>query len=251
MPYGIGAPVMVGPPQSIDDAPVGLDEASGLMSGVGFLLFRTPEEAAMPDSCLTTALRETPTRRHFDPELISFWTTREGRGRLTMVDRDLRVPYRDDFSWGRVRIVDRLGARNSFAAFGGVVTGDRVADGMVLVTMRSPAPIFRLPGHSQHEDRLAEEAMSFFARLVPPLWTSSDMERRLSTASPRSLYAAFLLYTTDRAGSSPSLRESMGSEAYAARQALANLGSLYPADVVQGAGLLGRLGLGLLPRKDP
>ena len=58
------------PPQSIDDAPIGLDEASALIADLGFLLFRTPGDGAIPDSCLMTTIHGMPTERHFDPELI-------------------------------------------------------------------------------------------------------------------------------------------------------------------------------------
>lgn len=230
-------------PRSIDDAPIDLDQASALMPGLGFLLFRTPPEADFPDSCLMTAIHAMPTRRHFDPELISFWTPRAGRGQLTVIDRDLRLPYSDDFSWGRIRMVDRLGARNSFVSFGGSVTADRVGADAMLITMRSPAPILRLPGHSQREDRLAEEAMSFFGRLVPAAWRSRETERRISSAAPLTLYAAFLLHTVARVGSSALVREAMSADAQAAQRSLADLAPRHPDHVASGDRLLAECGL--------
>jgi hypothetical protein len=235
--------VMDGPPQSVEDAPIDLDEASGLIKDLGFVLFRTPADASLPDSCLMTAIHAMPTHRHFDPEQISFWTPRAGRGQLTIIDRDLRLPYSDDFSWGRIRLVDRLGARNSFVSFGGVVTGQRVGVDAVLVAMRSPAPILRLPGHSQREDRLAEEAMSFFSRLVPVLWRSRDIERRVLAAAPLTLYAAFLLHLIGRTRSSALLREALGNDASAAHRSLVDLQLLDPDDVADGTSLLADIGL--------
>lgn len=220
-----------------------LDAASELMADLGFVLFRTPPDAATPDSCLMASIQVTPTRRHFDPEMISFWTTRDGRGQLTIVDRELRVPYQGAFSWGRIRMVDRLGARNSFVSFGGVVTGEHVAAGALLVVLRSPAPILRLPGHSQREDRLSEEVMSFFGRLVPALWPTPDVERTTAAAPPPTLYAAFLLHTTARLEHSPMLREALGADASKAHRALADLARQDPGAVADGRFLLSTLGL--------
>ena len=231
------------PPESVDDSPITLDAASRLMADLGFVLFRTPPEAEVPDSCLMAAIHASPTRRHFDPEIISFWTTLKGRGQLTFVDRDLRVPFEGSFSWGRIRMVDRLGARNSFVSFGGVVTADRVAADALLVVLRSPAPIFRLPGHSQREDRLAEEVMSFFGRLVPALWPTPDAEEAAAMAPPRALYAAFLLHTTGRLEHSSLLRDALGTEASRARQAMAQLAREDPGAVADGHELLRILGL--------
>ena len=241
--WRIAASDRVVPPQSAEDPAIGLDEAATLMQDLGFVLFRTPPGAALPDSCLMASIQATPTQRHFDPELISFWTTHAGRGRLTVIDRDLRLPYQADFSWGRIRLVDRLGASNNFVSFGGFVTGDRVGADVVLVAMRSLAPILRLPGHSQREDRLAEEVMSFFGRLVPSLWRSPEIERRTSAAEPLTLFAAFLLHTVGRLRSSERLREALTDDAQAAHRSLARMDSLCPDQVANGAGLLEEVGL--------
>ena len=232
-----------GPNESVDDSPITLDAAAQLMADLGFLLFRTPPGAAMPDSCLMAAIHDAPTRRHYDPEVVSFWTTRQGRGRLNYVDCDLRVPFEGGFSWGRIRMIDRLGARNSFVSFGGVVSADRVASEALVVVLRSPAPIFRLPGHSQREDRLAEELMSIFGRLVPALWPTPDAERVTATASPRTLYAAFLLHTTGRLEHSSLLRDALGADASKARRAMTDLAQLDPEAVTDGRELLRSLGL--------
>ena len=69
--------------------------------------------------------------------------------------------------------------------------------GAVLVIFRSPAPILRLPGHSQRADRLAEEALAFFGRLVPHLW-NPEVEALVGAAAPEVLWAAFLLDEQDR-----------------------------------------------------
>jgi hypothetical protein len=52
------------------------------MADLGFIVFRTPPDSATPDSCLMAMINESPTTRHFDPEVVSFWVTGEGRGTL-------------------------------------------------------------------------------------------------------------------------------------------------------------------------
>ncbi|HEY6608930.1 MAG TPA: hypothetical protein VI277_07040, partial [Candidatus Limnocylindria bacterium] len=67
-----GEPAVI-PPEGIDEPPITVDAAARLMAGLGFVAFRTPPEAAAPDSCLMTVIRDHPTRQHFDPEAASFW----------------------------------------------------------------------------------------------------------------------------------------------------------------------------------
>ena len=74
-------------PEAIDDPPLTLDVASRLMADLGFLAFRTPPGTQTPDSCLMAMIRERPTRRHFDPEVVTYWASRGGRGILEYADR--------------------------------------------------------------------------------------------------------------------------------------------------------------------
>jgi len=57
---------------------------------------------------LLVALRAAPTLRHYDPETIEYWVTREGRGRRRELTRSTPMPLTEDFSWGMIRIEDRL-----------------------------------------------------------------------------------------------------------------------------------------------
>jgi hypothetical protein len=213
-----------------------------MMRNLGFIVFRTPPEAPAPDSCLMAMIRTAPTLRHFDPEAMSFWITSEGRGRIETIDRSLKTPYRRALSWGRIRIADRLGARNSFVTFGGVVTGEPISRDALLVVCRSPAPILRLPGHSQREDRLAEEVLAFFGRVTPMLWRP-EVQRTTSEASPLALFAAFLTHTTARLGRSVELRDALASDAPVVHHELARLTSQRPGEVAGGRELLEALGL--------
>jgi hypothetical protein len=212
------------------------------MAELGFIVFRTPPDTPTPDSCLMVMIHESPTTRHFDPEVASFWVTGEGRGRIREADYTTR-PFETPFSWGRIRLVDRVGARNSFVSFGGTVSGERVGTGVVLLIFRTPAVIFRLQGHSQREDRLAEEVMSFFGRLVPILWRSPETESTVAATPPLMLYGAFLLHTMARVDHSTTLREAIAPELPTLHRQLEDMTAHHPDPMRAASRLLGMLGL--------
>lgn len=189
------------PPETIEDAPLTIDAASQLMGRFGFVAFRTPPEVRMPDSCLMAILRDAPTLQHFDPELVTYWAFRNGHGRLDTIDRTARSSVTRAFSWGRIRLIDRVGNRNSFVSFGGQLTTTAVGPDALLVIFRSPSPILRLPGHSQFGDRFGDDVLAFFGRIVPCLWRSPEVEQEMGMASPDALYAAFLLHEVARTAS--------------------------------------------------
>lgn len=203
------------PPESIEEAALTIDSAADLMADLGFVAFRTPPDAEVKDSCLMAMIRDAPTRRHFDPETVSYWVMEKGHGQTELVDREARTPISRPFSWGRIRLVDRLGKRNSFVSFGGWLTGERVGADALLLIFRSSAPILRLPGHSQQRDHLSDDAMSFFGRLVPRLWSSPDQEMLVAALPPDALYAAFLLHEARRIQRSAPLREAIPDDAHA------------------------------------
>jgi hypothetical protein len=206
---------MTPPPESIDEPALTIEAAAGHMAGLGFMAFTTPPDAMVPDSCLMAMIRDAPTRRHFDPETVGYWVTENGQGQTEVVDRGAPTPISQPFSWGRIRLVDRLGKRNSFVSFGGWLSGERVGADALLLIFRSSAPILRLPGHSQQRDHLLDDAMSFFGRLVPRLWSSPAHERLVGALPPDALYAAFLLHEAGRVHRSALLREAIPDDAQA------------------------------------
>ena len=208
------------PPESIEQPALTIDEAAHLMATLGFAAFRTPPDAAVPDSCLMVMIRDAPTRRHFDPDSVTYWVIDVGQGRTELADRGIPTPISRPYSWGRIRLVDRLGARNSFVSFGGWLTGERVGRDALLLIFRSTAPILRLPGHSQQPDHLSDEIVAFFGRLVPPLWSSPTDERLVGSLAPEALYAAFLLDEARRLQGSTQLREAVLDDAHALRREL-------------------------------
>jgi hypothetical protein len=181
-------------------------------------------------------IRDRPTFAHFDPEVVTYWTMVDGHGQPAVVDLTTRSALPRGFSWGRIQISDRLGMRNSFVTFGGQLTTEGMGPTAVLVIFRSPAPILRLPGHSQRADHLAGEALSFFGRLVPHLWSPS-IEAQVGYAAPDVLWAAFLLDERDRLLKARRRLDERGVADASVWRALRDLAGQRP-DVVAAAGRL-------------
>ncbi|HET7726730.1 MAG TPA: hypothetical protein VFK54_05320 [Candidatus Limnocylindrales bacterium] len=180
--------------------------AAGLLRDWGFLVRRNLPERNGP-AYLLVALRERPTLRHFDPEVVRFWETRGGRGCRVALDRRLALPFSRPFAWGRIEIEDRLGVTNEYLTFGGRLLGARVDDASVLV-FESPVPILRRGGHSQAWDRGADQLAAFFARLKVAVDYVPGFEQELGSASPETCYVAFVVDAVDRYRRSEALRSS-------------------------------------------
>ena len=233
------------PPESIEHPPITVDGAAGLMADLGFLAFRTPPDAAVTDSCLMAMVRDAPTRRHFDPTSVTYWSIVGGHGAIQVADRDSKTPISHPYSWGRIHVVDRFGARNSFVSFGGWLTGERVGSDALLLVFRSPAPILRLPGHSQRRDRLSDDALAFFSRLVPRMWSHPGHEGLVSSTPPEALYGAFLLHEGRRFDGSPALRHAIADDANALARELHRTERSRPDALAAGRELLAHLELRL------
>ncbi|MFL5669858.1 MAG: hypothetical protein ACJ77U_10765 [Chloroflexota bacterium] len=177
--------------------------AAGQLADWGFLAHADLPDAA-GDAYLLVALRDRPTFRHFDPETVELWVTRGGRGvpfEITRSTPDLDLA----FSWGTVRIVDRLDVSNEYVVFGGRLTTARVG-GMVVVSLVSPAPILRRGGHSQGWDEAAVDLAAFFGRVMVAVDYVPGFEARMAAAHPVTRYAAFVCGCLTRYGAAGGLQ---------------------------------------------
>ena len=75
------------------------------------------------------------------------------------------LPLETEFSWGLIRIVDRLKVSNEYLAFGGRSLAAAIDDAVIGV-FTSAAPILRRGGHSQGWDHGAACVGAFFARVL-------------------------------------------------------------------------------------
>lgn len=169
-----------------------LDRAADVIRDLGFSIVSRvdPGEPAATD--LVVALRDEPTLLHFDPEEITFWVPREGRGRPRELTRESPMPLESRFAWGRISIADRLGLSNQWLSFGGIVHAAELDETTTVVAFSSPAPIQRWSGHSQGLDMLTPEMGAFFGRLMIPIDFEPGAEHTILDADPLTLYCAFV-----------------------------------------------------------
>lgn len=179
--------------------------AADELAALGFVV-----HADLPDrpgpARLLVALRDQPTLRHYDPELIEYWVSDDGRGRPRLLTRETRLPLQGEFSWGLIRIVDRLDVSNEYLTFGGRLEAE-LADGVVVAAFSSPAPLLRRGGHSQGWDHGAEAVGAFFGRLLVAVDYSPGFEAALAAASPVARWSAFVAHTLGAYRASPRLRD--------------------------------------------
>ncbi len=174
------------------------------LSDLGFLA-----ESDLPDrpgpAYLLIALREKPSLRHYDPETVEYWITSGGRGTRASVTYASRMPIEADFSWGLIRIVDRLSVSNEYLTFGGHLSAASIG-GMSVMVFSSPAPLLRRGGHSQGWDEGAEDLGAYFARLLVAVDYAPGFEGVVARADPVTRYASFIDDLAERYRASQPLR---------------------------------------------
>jgi hypothetical protein len=158
---------------------------------------------------LLVALREHPTLRHYDPEIVEYWVTSNGRGKRSTLAYHDPMPIELDFSWGLIRIVDRLAVSNEYLTFGGHLSAASI-DGATVAAFSSPVPLLRRGGHSQIWDVGAQDLGAFFGRLMVAVDYSPGFEAKVAESEPITRYAAFVADVTDRYRRSDQLRLARG-----------------------------------------
>lgn len=184
-----------------------LGETARELRHLGFVLRDGSQTGSVPGPRLLVALRARPTLEHFDPEVATFWEVRDGRGRVASVDLTVTVPASRRWSWGPVRITDRVPVSNGFLGFGGTLLIDAPDPATTCLAFTSRAPIVRWAGHSQGVDSLADEIGAFFARLMVPVDYQPEAESRIAAADPEALYAVFVGHSIERLHRSRRLRD--------------------------------------------
>jgi hypothetical protein len=187
-------------------APPSLDPASaaGMLANLGFLASSDLPDRPGP-AYLLVALRPAPTLHHYDPERIDYWASSGGSGVQRTLKRGSVVPADAVFSWGLIRIVDRLNVSNEYLTFGGHLEVGSVDDTTIAV-FTSPAPLLRRGGHSQGWDHGAQSVGAYFGRLLVAVDYVKGFESRLAAAGPLARYASFVDDLMRRYRSSPDLR---------------------------------------------
>jgi hypothetical protein len=227
-------------PNERPEPPPSLQTAARRLEPWGFLADPDLPDRPGPAS-LIVALRERPTLRHYDPEVIEFWATQNGRGAHMTITRGTETPVSIGVSWGEIRILDRLGESNGYVGFGGRCDADRVGDALI-VAITSSAPILRRGGHSQGWDDGADAVGAFFGRVLVTVDYVPGFEERLSHATPLARYAAFIQDAEARDRSLSIAARDLRPFARTVRSEAARLRSDHPADWRDGAALLADVG---------
>ncbi len=184
-----------------------LAETQRELAHLGFVLRDGSATGSLPGPRLLVALRDHPTLDHFDPELVTYWRVKDGRGRVATLERSEPVPEAHPWSWGPIRVTDRVPVSNQFLGFGGTMLADAFDGTTTYVAFTSRAPIVRWAGHSQGVDSTVDEIGAFFARLMVPVDYQPEAETRIAAADPEALYAVFLQHSLDRLHRSRRLRD--------------------------------------------
>jgi hypothetical protein len=171
------------------------DAAAALVADLGYRLV-DPEAGAGDDNHLLVALRDVPTLRHFDPEVVAYYAPTGQVASLATLDRAsaTRRGWQDCRAlWGHVHVIDRIPVENRFLTFGGSLRMAQVDPTLTVVDLWSPAPIVRWGGHSQATDALAEAMGAFFGRLIVPVDFLSGAAETIDAVAPGVVYRAFLI----------------------------------------------------------
>jgi hypothetical protein len=217
-------------------------EGLDFVRDLGFELVHGDKPDRPAGANLIVALREEPTRHHFDPERMEYWSSEHGRGVRRWLDRDADEPTHP-VAWGTVTLVDRLSVSNAFFTFGGTI---RIADTdptTRVAVLGSRAPLMRAGGHSQEKDVRADEVGAFFARLRAVVGADVALEGRVLEAPPLVLYAALIAMVRDTIEEHRSLGEARpGYDAWSLEE-IHRLETDAPDDLAAGRTLLGALGI--------
>jgi len=191
---------------SLEAWPPDLDpvRAAGLLADLGFIVRSDLPDRPGP-AYLLVALRPEPTLHHYDPERVEYWVTEGRSGARRAMTRTSELPVHGVFSWGPIRIVDRLDVANEYLTFGGHLAAASVG-GPTIAVFTSPAPLLRRGGHSQGWDHGAEILGAFFGRLLVAVDYLPGFEARLAQADPVVRYAAFVGDVVGRYRRNPALR---------------------------------------------
>jgi len=122
------------------------------------------------------------------------------------------MPRSEEFAWGLIRLVDRLGVSNEYLTFGGHLDAASVDD-VIVAAFTSSAPLLRRGGHSQGIDPGADAVGAFFGRLMIAVDYRPGFESALAATDPLVRYAAFVRDGLDRRrgrGGTPPIDDALG-----------------------------------------
>jgi hypothetical protein len=171
-------------------------EVAGQVDDWGFVAHPDLPDGPGP-SFLLVALRPATTPQHHHPEAVDYWVTEDGRGSRRTLTRDTPMPRSEDFSWGLIRLVDRLGSSNEYLTFGGHLDAALIED-VVVAAFTSPAPLLRRGGPSEGRDEGADAIGGFLSRMMVAVDFKPGFERTFAESEASIRYATFVRDSSSR-----------------------------------------------------
>ncbi len=218
------------------------ETAAEVMGDLGFLV--VPAAPGRDSTAyLLVAIRPDPTLAHYDPESVLCWTSGGSHDAPVCLDRSLLLPIDMPFSWGPLRITDRLGVANEFLTFGGRVLIAQVADARIAV-FGTPGPMIRRGGHSQGWDPGAAHLAAWFARLRAHLGADARLDAEVTGMAPLARYSAYLAGAIGGFAETPALSRDRHAELTHMRAEASRLRRDHPTDWATGLRLLDAMARG-------
>lgn len=177
-------------PPHLPTGPLTPEDAATVMGELGFLV--VPGVPGRDSTAyLLVAIRRRPTLAHYDPESVLYWTHAGVHDMPTCFDKSVPLPLDTPFSWGTLRVTDRLGVANEFLTFGGRLKAALVDDARIAV-FATPGPMVRRGGHSQGWDPGSAHLAAYFGRLRACLGRDPALDARVTAMTPLARYSAYL-----------------------------------------------------------
>lgn len=214
-------------------------EAASVMGDLGFLV--VPGAPGRDSTAyLLVAIRQRPTLAHYDPESVLYWTHQGLHDGPAVFDRSVALPLDTTFSWGALRVADRLGVANEYLTFGGRLTTATVDDQRIGV-FATPGPMICRGGHSQGWDPGAAHLAAYFGRLRARLGRDPQLDAHVTDMAPLARYAAYLAGAINGFAEAPALSADRHVELRHLRTEAERLHHDHPTDWVAGSRLLAAL----------
>jgi hypothetical protein len=165
-----------------------------LVQDWGYTLLDPPHPDSPGCGGLVVAIRQKPTGKHFDPQVLHLHLRdRKGEAEGMALSWILPQPASDHVCPGRVLLTDRADKRVQFFTFGGSLEMTMRPD-EVVYALRSPAAFLELLGQEDSiPDQLAFETESLLSRAMVQ-WRQDErrFNRRLAEVDPLRFYTAVL-----------------------------------------------------------
>lgn len=224
------------PPLGADAGALTPEDAALVMGDLGFLV--VPGVPGRDSTAyLLIAIRNHPTLAHYDPETVLYWAHEGLHDGPVAFDRLAPLPLEAPFSWGTIRVTDRLGVANEYLTFGGRLAADLV-DGARIAVFATEAPMIRRGGHSQGWDPGSAHLAAYFGRLRACLGRDPGLDARVTAMTPRARYAAYLAGAISGFAEAPALSADRHAELGHLRSEAERLHRTHPDDWLAGVRLL-------------